>query len=41
MRHGGGVHSPASSRPWRAIALSSRVPWLQCSSIDSGFITIG
>ena len=40
-RHGGGVHSPASSRPWRAIALSIRSPWLQCASIDSGCITIG
>ena len=41
VRHGGGTHSPASSRPWRAIALSIRSPSLQCASIDSGFITIG
>ena len=40
-RHCGAVHSPASSRPWRAIALSIRVPSSQCASIDSGFITIG
>ena len=41
VRHRGGVHSPASSRPWRAIALSIRSPSLQCAAIDSGFITIG